>query len=312
MTLNINLHKLKSKNNQRHNTLLPDEQIRLILTGPSRSGKTQRLVNMLLEPGFLDYNHLVLYTPTINQFCYHILSEGFNNGLSKQDIIGIINRIDEFKEDPDDDISNESLDEIIQSVAEERENSRLADRFSPSENITVDCYTPDIATELPRAEEQDSAMKHIVVFDDCMNREEMKPVIVDYFCNGRHNNISSFYLNQKYTNRDTVIRENANMICLFSPSQKPLQTIYTDCCQSDVDWEPFSEACKRTFKTPYNFVVIDKTADDIDHKFREGFAHALLSGKSLSKQLPDKVVLPVEQAKPKVKKLTKKMSNLRL
>lgn len=269
MTLNIGLHKLKSKNTQRHNKLLPDEQVRFLFTGSSGSGKTQRLINCLLEPKFLDYTHLVLFTPTVHQFGYHMLSEGFNSGLSKDEIIHIINNIDSYKEHEDDDITNETLNNIIQSVMEAREDLN-ADKYSPSERINVECFTPENADDLPRAEEQDPSIKHVIVFDDCMNREEMKPVILDYFTNGRHANISPFYLNQKYTNRDTVIRENANVLCLFNPSTKPLQTIWKDCCQYDIDWIPFSDHCQRVFKTPYSFITIDKTAQDTDRKLREG------------------------------------------
>ena len=301
MTENIAVHNLKSKNLQRHNKLLPDEHLRAVFSGAPKSGKTQRLINMLLQPKFLDYDHLILFMPTMTQLCYNILAEGFNAGLSKKEIIHIINHIDDYKEHKDDDLSIEVLNDIIHNALHEREKEEdeLGEPIV-SENITVDCYTPKEAKELPRAEELDPSGKHVFIVDDCTNRPDMKPIIADYFCNGRHNNISPFYLNQKFNNNDKVIRDNANMLFLFKLPATQLKTVYDDWCTSDVDWDPFISAYNRVLKTPYNFVVIDKTAEDFNRKYREGFQKPLFKESDLSDEVEDTY------------KLKKKMSKLKL
>ena len=44
---------------------------------------------MLLTPNFLDYYNLIIFTKSSFQPEYKILSQGFNAGLQKEDIIGL-------------------------------------------------------------------------------------------------------------------------------------------------------------------------------------------------------------------------------
>lgn len=288
MTFNLNLDVLKKPNIQQHNPLLPNEHLRCLMTGVSGSGKTQRLINMLLEPNFLDYNHLILFTPTVNQTVYHLIKEAFNNSLVKEDIIYMIQHLHEFKENPNSKgLTNDELDCIIQSTLEGKDEmleelpvaqkERLLLENS-QKKVFVDYYSPNdlVDNPLPRCEKLDHQLKHVFVADDCMNRKDMQPVIADYFTNSRHANCSSFYLNQKYANKDTVIRDNANMILLFKTAARPIKTLYTDYVQSDLDFDDFMGAVNRVFKKPFNFITIDKTASDPDKKFREGLAKPLL------------------------------------
>lgn len=310
MTFNLNLDVLKKPNIQQHNPLLPNEHLRCLMTGVSGSGKTQRLFNMLLEPNFLDYNHLILFTPTVNQTVYHLITEGFNNGLGKEDIIYMIENIQDFKENPrSKGLTNEELDNMIHSVIEAKEETLDKLPVKEKENllfenarktITVDYYSPNSLNEnpLPRCEALDHQLKHVLIADDCMNRKEMQPVIADYFTNSRHANCSSFYLNQKYTNKDTIIRDNANMILLFKTATTPIKTLYTDNVQSDLGLDEFLNAVNRVFRTPYNFITIDKTASDLDKKFREGLNKPLVSSVNIS----DNISNGIGQITSKLKK----------
>jgi hypothetical protein len=221
MELNLPIHKMKSRNIQNNNQLLPSK-LRALFTGPSGSGKTQRLVNMLLEPKCLDYNHLILFTPTLDQqFAYHLMSEGFNKGLTKEEIIKItkdikvcnIDHINDTRKCNDDseEISNDDIDDIIANVLKVKDGDIEEDN-----PISVDCYTSDNMKDLPKPEYLDSSYKHILVADDCMCRKDMMPIIHNYFTHGRHYNVVPFYLNQKFVNRDPIIRRNANMLVLFN------------------------------------------------------------------------------------------------
>jgi hypothetical protein len=44
---------------------------------------------MILTPGSLDFNNIIIYTSTTNQQVYQIIYHGFSNGLSKE-MIGAI------------------------------------------------------------------------------------------------------------------------------------------------------------------------------------------------------------------------------
>ena len=45
----------------------------------------------LLQPGWLDYNHLYIFGKSLHQQEYKILRKGFDGGLSKQQISNVFN-----------------------------------------------------------------------------------------------------------------------------------------------------------------------------------------------------------------------------
>ena len=48
----------------------------------------------LLQPGWLDYNHLYIFGKSLHQQEYKILKKGFEGGLSKQQISNVFNNQD--------------------------------------------------------------------------------------------------------------------------------------------------------------------------------------------------------------------------
>jgi hypothetical protein len=247
---------------------------------------------------------LILFSPTINQTTYHLLKEGFNKGLRKSEVIDMITNIDDYKANPDEKgITNDEIDDIIAAVIEVREEMPEVQRkgiLAQHDPITVDYYTPNELNEnpLPRCEELNKELKHVFIADDVMNRKEMQPVIADYFTNSRHANCSSFYLNQQYANNDTIIRNNANLILLFKTPLQPVETIYKAYVQSDLEWNVFNKAVNRVFQKPYTFITIDKTASNLDRKYREGFDKPLLKNPS---EDPDVFSLTKKLRKTKLK-----------
>ena len=47
--------------------------------------------NLFLQPGWLDYNHLYVFGKSIHQQEYRVLRNGFEGGLSKQQIPNVFN-----------------------------------------------------------------------------------------------------------------------------------------------------------------------------------------------------------------------------
>ena len=56
------------------------------LVGKSNCGKTTLLLNLLLQPDWLDYNHLYVFGKSLHQREYQILKKGYEDGLSKKQI----------------------------------------------------------------------------------------------------------------------------------------------------------------------------------------------------------------------------------
>ena len=65
------------ENNLRNNHKSLPKSIRGIIVGESGCGKTSCLMQMLLSPGFLDYNQLYIYGKSLHQPEYQILRKCF-------------------------------------------------------------------------------------------------------------------------------------------------------------------------------------------------------------------------------------------
>ena len=66
-----------------NNPLLP-RSIRGIIVGKSGCGKTTLLLNLLLRPGWLDYDNLCVFGRSLFQPKYRILKKAFEENLPKE------------------------------------------------------------------------------------------------------------------------------------------------------------------------------------------------------------------------------------
>ena len=97
MSWNVN----KSKRN--NNKLLP-KSIRGIIVGKSGCGKTTLLLNLLLRPGWLDYNYLQVFGKSLFQPEYKILKSSFEKKLPKEvilDLFSIQSKIEKLNASPE-------------------------------------------------------------------------------------------------------------------------------------------------------------------------------------------------------------------
>ena len=74
-----------------------------IIWGRTGSDTTYLLFKILLEPGFFDYNNLIIYTTTPEQTFYQFLRHGLNNNLRKLGI-RLLHVWYEKRDDDDEDI----------------------------------------------------------------------------------------------------------------------------------------------------------------------------------------------------------------
>ena len=66
-----------------HSDLLTND-LTMMINGRRNIGKTTLLFNMLTTPGILDFNNLMIYSKTNEQFLYRFLRYGFENKLKKE------------------------------------------------------------------------------------------------------------------------------------------------------------------------------------------------------------------------------------
>ena len=79
-----------------NNPLLP-RSIRGIIVGKSGCGKTTLLLNLLLSPGWLDYDNLCVFGKSLFQPEYRILKKAFEENLPKECILRLFNMRDEIQ-----------------------------------------------------------------------------------------------------------------------------------------------------------------------------------------------------------------------
>ena len=75
--------------------LLP-KGIRGFIIGKTGWGKTTLLINLLLRPGWLDYNNINIFGKSLFQPEYHILKKAFEEKLPKEVIIRLFENQNEI------------------------------------------------------------------------------------------------------------------------------------------------------------------------------------------------------------------------
>ena len=80
-----------------NNPLLP-KSIRGIIIEKSGCGKTTHLLNLLLRPGWLDYDNLCIFGKSFFQPEYRILKKAFEENLPKERILRLFNMRDEIRD----------------------------------------------------------------------------------------------------------------------------------------------------------------------------------------------------------------------
>ena len=82
---------------KRFNHPLLPRSIRGIIVGKSGCGKTTLLLNLLLRPGWLDYDNLFVFGKSLFQPGYRILKKAFEENLPKECILRLFNMRGEIR-----------------------------------------------------------------------------------------------------------------------------------------------------------------------------------------------------------------------
>ena len=237
---------------RKNNPFLP-RNIRGLIVGKSNCGKTTLLLNLLLQPDWLDYDHLFVFGKSLHQRVYKIISKGFECGLSKEQISNIFDNQEE---------------EIVKKTDPVKLIERYIDQGGVARgNIKANFYSD--SSEIPDPTELNEREKNLLVLDDCLLEKQTKAEA--YYTRGRHNNCDTFYISQNYFRlpRQTI-RENANLIILFPQDAKNIAHIHADHC-TDMDINEFKEFCHTVWSKQYNFVTIDLASSKMNGKYRENF-----------------------------------------
>ena len=249
----------RSNNKPRENSPLLPKNIRGLIIGKSNCGKTTLLLNLLLQPEWLDYNHLYVFGKSLHQQEYKVLKKGFEEGLSKSQISNLFLQQDLL----------ERADISPLVAIEEYDGVKEGD-------IKTNFY--ENSCEIPDPKDLNPSDKNLLILDDCFLGKQNKSEA--YYTRGRHNNCDTLYISQNYFRlpRQTI-RENSNIIILFPQDVKNLSHIHADHCTNDISFDEFKDFCKKVWtRGRYNFVTIDLTSQPLSGKYRQNFDCFYLPG----------------------------------
>ena len=238
---------------KRFNHPLLPKSVRGLIVGKSGCGKTTLVLNLLLSPGWLDYDKLYVFGRSLFQPEYRILKKGMEEKVPKEALMNLFEYRDE--------IIDKNISPLI-LIEEMAKDSK--------EKSDIECQFYEYPNDVPDPRDLESHHKNLMIFDDLLLEPQNK--CETYYIRGRHSNVDCFYLSQNYFKlpRQTI-RENANFICLFKQDNKNINHIYNDHVSSDMSINEFRNLCKETWKSPFGFVVIDLSSRVNAGKYRRGF-----------------------------------------
>ena len=224
--------------------LYPTHPVRCIITGPSESGKSVFLTNLILN--IIDeYDKIYIYSPSLHQDLYQRIIKCFSNYIPIHIIPNILN---------DDDIDI-VIEEVINIKDFEKSNTEM-------ETFDIE----DL--KYPQEYENNS----IIILDDLNQKEMDDPLVQAMFKRSRHNNLSIFIISQDYYELSKkTIRCNGNIYHIFKPNNfRDVINLYQDKASMDMTLNEFKLLTSTCWNKNYQPLTIDMTKDKYTGRYRLG------------------------------------------
>lgn len=140
-------------------------------------------------------------------------------------------------------------------------------------------YTPEIKLITKTSSEgvvpvRELLPNSIIIFDDLI--VEQQDAMREYFAMARHRGCDCFYLAQSFARvPKALIRDNANLICVFKSDLGALKHLYHAYVNTDMSFDEFRQLCSECWKLKYGFLVIATDYGLESGRYRKGFDHFL-------------------------------------
>ena len=220
-------------------------QLSALICGSRGSGKTVLTFRFLLEQcpihnqDFLDYDKLIIITPSIDVVEWKIIIKGFKEGLTKSQILKLF----QLQHDISDPVK--AIDSVINQIPQNLRKKKEVITFTHPQDVP------------PPEELNKDKKKCLVICDDCMLLDNGN--ITNIFVYGRPLQINIIMLTQSFTQIDKrTIRDQAEFFVFFKTSDVNLETIYRHLASNDFNrFEDFKVFCHQAWKQPYGFITVN-------------------------------------------------------
>ena len=225
--------------------LYPSHPCRAIITGPSNSGKTYFLTNIILNI-INEYDKIYIYSPSLHQNLYQRLIKCFSKYMPIHIIPNILNE--------------EDIDIVIEEIVNNKD-------FQKSD-IEIETFESIENLKYPQDYENNS----IIILDDLNQREMDDPRVQSMFKRSRHNNLSIFIISQDYYELSKkTIRCNGNIFHIFKPNNfRDVLNLYQDKSSMDMTLNEFKLLTSTCWNEKYQPLTIDMTKDKYVGRYRLG------------------------------------------
>ena len=202
---------------------------RLILVGPSGSGKSLIFVNLLIKAYSGIFNNVYIFCPT-------------------------------FHEDT-------TLKALINKNKDGESCVREEDVYTESDPKELEIIIEDLIEKIDRKiksavkkHPDEAPPKTLMVFDDLTNELKNSRVMKNIFTKGRKHEISVIVMTNKYRVYDPQIRANATHYIFFKPSTEQEETDVVEDIRGMVDPKRMKMVLSEVYKKPdHPFLYVDKT-----------------------------------------------------
>ena len=225
--------------------LYPKHPVRCIITGPSSSGKSVFLTNLILNI-INEYDKIYIYSPSLHQDLYPKLFKCFSNYIPTHIILNNLNE--------------EDIDVVIEEVINKKDFQKCDTEIGTYESIE------DI--KFPQEYEHNS----IIILDDLNQKEMDDPKVQAMFKRSRHNNLSIFIIIQDYYElSEKTIRCNGNNYQIFKPNNfRDVIILYQDKASMDMTLNEFKLSTSTCWNKNYQPLTIDMKKIAYEGRYRLG------------------------------------------
>ena len=229
--------------------LYPNHPVQCFKTGPSESGKSVFITNLILNI-FNEYDKIYICSPSLHQDLYQKLIKCFRKYIPINIIPNILNE--------------EDIDVVIEELVKNQD-------FQKSDTETK---TYESIEELKYPQEYNSDQSIVITLDDLNQKQIEDPRDQAMFKRSRHNNKSLFIISQDYyeLSRRTK-RCNGNFYHIFKPNKfRDVQNLYQDKISMDMNLNEFKYLTSTSWDAKYQPLIFDTTKDKYQGRYRLGLS----------------------------------------